>query len=261
MMIKKKPIKPVEPILIEGIACVGSDGKVFERYGRLYVDGDVIRNPRECYSGIGVHKHVRFAPYQAISQVEKLGSFVPDYPTHCNILVSLFRRAVRKLGDGRYEVLDPKAQAILHQYKNYGSGYGWHNSNTIVDGVHDKIIHYPGDDDFPVYGGSDNINANREMLERLVKPFVRVKGWSNSSLEDALNDTKKVQFLKDFTGLEHPEVLLEIGEYLGETAWFYPHSKDEVWATWLGCGGDGSFNVDSCSDLSDTGAARGVRRV
>jgi hypothetical protein len=259
----EKPIEPiilVEPILIEGIACVGSDGKVFERHEGLYVDGDVIRDPRECYSRSRVHKHVSFTPYQAISQVEKLGSFVPDYPTHCNLLVAIFRRAVEKQHDGTYKTVDAKAKAILDQYKNYGAGHGWHNSNTVVDGVHDKMIFYPGDDDFPEYGGSDNINADRKRLKRSEKPFVRGKDWSSSSLEDALDDAKKVRFLKDITGLENPKELLEISAYFGRTAWFYPPSKGGVWAAWLGCLSVGRFNFGASNGLGYSSGVRGVRR-
>ncbi|MBI4738433.1 hypothetical protein HY772_02535 [Candidatus Woesearchaeota archaeon] len=248
----------VEPILLEGLTCVGSDGKIFEKYDKLWVDGDVIRNPREFYSDSKIHKHISFTPYQAISHLEKStdGRFVPSFALHCGILENLFRRAIKKRADGTYETLDPQAKAILNQYKNYGPCYGWHNNNTIVDGSGDRIIHYPHDDDFPTHGGTNNINTTRK---RTTKPYTRRKDESDSSLENALKDTQKRRFVQDLTGREHPEILIEIGQYFSKTAWLYPPSKGGTWAAWLGCYDLDPFGIDVYDSLDGSGAARGVR--
>ncbi|MBI5398398.1 hypothetical protein HZB03_02940 [Candidatus Woesearchaeota archaeon] len=249
----------VEPILLEGLTCVGSDGKIFEKYDRLYVDGDVIRNPRETYTDSKIHKHIiNFTPYKAISHLEKStdGRFVPSFALQCGILENLFRRAIKKRADGTYETLDPQAKAILDQYKNYGPGYGWHNNNTIVDGPGDRIIHYPHDDDFPTHGGTNNINKTHK---RTIRPFTRSKDWSSSSLENALKDTQKRRFVQDFTGREHPEILIEIGQYFSKTAWLYPPSKEGTWAAWLGCNNIDLFDINASNCLYYKDAARGVR--
>jgi hypothetical protein len=250
-------VRLVEPILVEGIVCVGSDGKVFEKHDKLFVDGDVVRSPREFYSGSGLHKHVSFTPYQAISHLETLSKQLPDYPTLCGILEYVFRKGVRKITDGTYETLDANAKAVLDQFKNYGPGYGWHAINGVVDGKGDRIIHYPHDSDFPSHGGSDNINAG---LERIVKPFKRSKAWDWSRMEPALEDKNKVSFLKDLTGRENLNIFLELAEYFGREPWFYPPSKGSVRSAWLGCSSDNKFSIDANNNLNIDDAARGVRR-
>ncbi|MBU2561521.1 MAG: hypothetical protein KKD17_04430, partial [Nanoarchaeota archaeon] len=247
----------VDPILIDEIVCVGSDGKVFERHGKLLVDGDVVRKAGEFYDGTRILKHMRFTPYQAISYLEKHGKQLPDYPSLCGVLEYVFRKGVRKRHDGTYEVLDANAKAVLDQFKNYGPGYGWHAINGVVDGKGDRMIHHPHDSDFPSHRGSDGINAK---LERIVKPFKRSKDWSSCRLESALEDKNKVSFLKDLTGRENLNVFLELSEYFEREPWFYPPSKEGTWSAWLGWDGGLKFVIYASGILNLNVAARGVRR-
>lgn len=77
-------------------------------------------------------------------------------------------------------------------------------------------------------------------------------------LENALKIAEAERFIKNSSGLQHPEKLVEIGDYLGRTAWFYIPDSSRVRAAWLG----GDYNIiyiDSNSVLDGDYAARGVR--
>ncbi|MBU1603862.1 MAG: hypothetical protein KJ583_00970, partial [Nanoarchaeota archaeon] len=137
-------------LTLKGIKCYDHNGKVMEQYDELIVAKDVERKA-------GGGDHVRFTPYDSIVHFEKQGSglFLPSFALLSNIVVALYDQK-----DGGSDV-----KKVLDQFKDYGGGFGWHNSNTVVDWKGKKIVHYPDDSDFPECGGKDNINSSRKRNE------------------------------------------------------------------------------------------------
>ena len=223
-----KVIDAKDFITLENIVCYGSDGQPFEQHDKLEFAKDVVRQKDG-------KSHASFTPYKAISHFEKSGNglFLPSYACHTAALVALFNASVKKKADGSFKVINPALEKVLQQYKNYGPGHGYHNNNTIVDGVGGSIIHYPSKDDFPQHGGTVDINKARQ---KVIRPFPIGMNRSNSSLEDALiKDKQKLAYHKDLTGLKNPGVLLDLAKYFGRTAWVWPAASDRVCSAWLGC--------------------------
>ncbi|MFH1065285.1 MAG: hypothetical protein V1734_02155, partial [Nanoarchaeota archaeon] len=69
------------------------------------------------------------------------------------------------------------------------------------------------------------------------------------------------KFARQFTMLEHPEQLVDLGRYFNKPArlWIPDASCNETRAAWLGCDGD-NFYLNAVEYLDDYDAARGVRR-
>jgi len=222
-------------LVLENLQCVGSDGKVFEKYDKILVAKDVVRNPDGTHS--------RFTPYRAIAHFEGKGLFLPSFALSCNILRALYENRD-----------DPEVGKVLMQYKDYGSGWGWHAQNTVVDWGSRKIVHYPHDSDFPEHGGNDNINRTKTRIEKTFNP----KKFKSSNLEEALTNPEYNQYLKNLTGLQQPEILVEIGKHFNKTARTWISNSKEVRAAWLGCNYD-DFYVNANYGLYDDDAARGVQ--
>ncbi len=266
-----EPCVYTEPYVLRNIRCVGSDGNVFEEYAELRVNADVVRQGTAPNS-----PHRRFTPYQAIVHIESQqgGQFVPSMALSCNILIALFRAAVRREAGGTYTTLDEHAKQILDQYRDYGSGYGRHAQNTFVRWLNpgffittkSEIIHYPTNDDFPRYGGTTKINTHRR---KIIKKFDReeLEGeeyfiLKEFTLEELCQKQGSTSFLQDFTGLQNPAELGDVEEYYGRTAQVRIAFKSGTQAAWLGCndiGGDFSLSADVY--LGDCLAARGVASV
>lgn len=250
-----------EPYVLRNIRCVGSDGNVFEQYAELRIQSDVVRQQNNA--------HRSFTPYQAIVHFETQGNqFLPSMALSCNILVALFRAAVRRNDDGTYTTLDEHAKQLLDQYKDYGSNYGWHAQNTVVDwekpGIvrnrrqHPKIIHYPRKEDFPKYGGDQEINAQRQ---RITKEFDR-EGFEHCTLEAACQKPTMLAYLQNFTGLQNPRELSEVATYFGRTAKVLISSENKTRAAWLGCSSISDYlGLVAYYYLYDRNAARGVASV
>jgi hypothetical protein len=234
-------------IALHDIKCVDADGDEIESYPVLYVAKDVERK---------AGNFIAFKPYDAILHFEskKDGSFAPSMALSCNILAALFKKAVKKERNGKYTVLDADAKAVLDQYKDYGPNYGWHAQNTLIDWLNGKIIHYPSKADFPEHGGTVDINVGRAR-----KTYACAKNLSDKSLADALKDVKHRRFLQNLTGLQTPEILIEIAEYFGRAAWSWIASG-RVASAWLGCNNDGYFVVDADGSLYYADASRGVNQ-
>lgn len=249
-----------EPYVLQNIRCVGSDGNVFEQYAELRVQSDVVRQGNTQNSS-----HRSFTPYNAILHFESAGEqFLPSMALSCNVLVGLFRAAVQKNDDGTYTTLDEHAKQILDQYKNYGSGYGWHAQNTVVDwkgkGIlrraqKSEITHYPHKEDFPEHGGNAHINLAHS---KILKPFNN-EGFKNCTLEEACQKPTMLAYLQDFTGLQNPAELGEVAKYFDRTVKTWVSSENKTRAAWLGCGNiNSSFSLDASSCLYGSNAARGV---
>jgi hypothetical protein len=228
-------------LMLENIICVGADGNKFEEHPTIYVCKDIERKENG--------NHMRFTPYQAISHFEKAGNglFLPSFALSCNILAALY------VGQS-----NPEFKQALDQYKDYDLAHGWHAQNTVVDWKGKSIIHYPYDSDFPHDGGQDKVNQNR----RRQIDFKNLMP-TDCSLVDALNDGEYNRFIKDLTGLQNPEVLIEIGNYFQkDTRVWVPDQKDMNYtgSTWLGCFDSIRFNICTGYSLNYLDAARGVRR-
>lgn len=248
-------------ITLSPLRCVDADGKVFEEYQSLAVRKDIFRQQGGSQQN--------FTPYQAVVYGEKQGLFLPSMALSCNIIAALYPLAVRKEADGSYTPLDPQAKSILDQYKNHGAGYGWQAQNTVIDYKEKKIIHYPRDDDFPSNGGNATVNSSRQ---RVTLDFEKVQGkWpmkktlENMTLEEGLRHPLVSRFIKQFTGLEDPSVLVEVGQYFQKPAkiWFptdpvKAENCTDIRAAWLGCN-DYGFNLLAYDSLVNYNAARGVR--
>jgi len=157
------------------------------------------------------------------------------------------------------------------QYKDYGSGYSWHAQNTVIDYNAQKIIHFPHNTDFSFHGGTSNINAS---LTRIELPFKKKEGtWpftnkklENMILEQGLNHPLLSTFVKQFTGLADPSILVEVGKYFQKPAkvWFPTgpikvEDCTETRAAWFGCNSN-DLDLNGSDNLIINYAARGVRR-
>ncbi len=245
-----------EPYVLRDIRCVGSDGAVFEEYAELRIQANVARQgPAEN------SPHQRFNLYQAIAHFEnRQGLFLPSMALSCNILVALFREAVRKEQDGTYTTLNQHAKQILDQYKNYGPDYGWHAQNTVVNWGGKEIVHYPKDDDFPEkYGGTTEINMQRR---KIIKEFDR-KGFKDCTLEQACQKPNMLAYLQDFTGVHNPAELGEIAGYFRKTVVSVGVSpKNKTRTVWLGCHDRlVYFDFHASRNLDVGAAARGVESI
>ena len=226
-------------IVLGNVSCTGSNGEVFEHYGKLHVDKDIVRGSDG--------NHVNFTTYNAAAHFEKEGMFLPSFALSCNILKTLYENKD-----------DKEVSKVLMQYKDYGSGYGWHAQNTIVDWGNKKIIHYPSNKDFLQYGGSNNINQSKNRAES----GFNFKGFKNMFLEKALKKDEFKAFVQDFTGLQQPEMLVEIGKHFNKPAYIWTSEGSDIRAAWLGCSSNGNnyFIINANYNLLNSSvAARGVR--
>ncbi|MBU1198727.1 MAG: hypothetical protein KJ685_02745, partial [Nanoarchaeota archaeon] len=230
-------------LTLKGIECYDHKGKVMEQYDELLVAKDVERKA-------GGKNHISFTPYDSIVHFERQGNglFLPSFALLCNVVLALY-----DLKDK-----DSDVREVLDQFNDYGSGYGRHNTNTLVDWKDNKIIHYPDDSDFPECGGKDNINSSRKRNECVFDK----DGLDDLVLEAALKVSNYANYLKDLTGLKNPRRLVDVAKYFGETAMVWVPDNvgkaDYVGGAWLGCGSNG-FDLLTCDYLgSSYGAVRGV---
>ena len=232
-------------LLIEGISCVDVEGKITEAYDKLLVMKDVFQD------NLGNSKS--FTPYQAARYAEEQGYFLPSSQLTSAILVTLFQNL---------EI--PGAKEVLDQYENRNILQA---QNTIINYNAPKIIHYPQHTDFSSYGGT---NASRRKVEL---PFEKIRKnglfsrddvLRNKTLEEGLQDPLVAPFVRKFTGLADPSILIQIGQSFQRTVtvWFPDKAEDctETKAVWLGCD-DLSFYLIGDNYLNISSAARGVRRI
>ena len=256
----------IDHLILRDLRCVDADGTVFEQYPELHLARDVVRNGTS---------HRSFTPYQAISYFEQqqpAGLFLPSVALSCNIVAALFTLAVEKQADGSYKTKDATAKLLLDHYKDHGAGYGWHAQNSVIDYGRRMIIHYPCDADFPVHGGTTNINASRQRIglpfEKIKRkgPLARDELLRTITLEDGLKQGLVTPFVRQYTGLVDPSIMVEIGQYFQRPTkvWFPTNPANaedctETRAAWLGCG-TFDFNLSANYNLNYFNAARGVRR-
>ena len=239
-------------LLLENIICVDADNKPFEKYDKLQVRKDIFRN--------GQNGQLNFTPYNAAVHCEQNGLFLPSFALTCNIVAALYQNKNN----------NAEAKKLLDMYKDKGNGNGWHAQNTVINWGTQEIIHYPRDADFPVHGGTNNINAQQSresedsliastsfQQSRIVLSFER-DGLENEPLKKALKKPVAVRYTKNLSGLREPVVLVEVGDFFGKTAYQWVSSSDETRAAWLGCN-NSNFVLNAGSNLDVNYAARGVR--
>lgn len=226
-------------IILKDLICVDADGNIFEQYPVLYVKKDVERNGAS---------YISFTPYKAASDFEKQGSFLASMALTCNIMNALYPHRS-----------DADVKRFLLQYKDHGAGYGLHVQNTVINYGTPEIIHYPTAADF---NQAVAVNAGQK---RKAGNFAKAT-LQDCLLEDALKDAAPTRYVKQFTGLVTPEVLVEVGKYFGKPAqlWFPWNGQagtafTDKRAAWLGCSSD-VFYLITYNYLNYFNAARGVRR-
>ena len=240
-------------LLVERISCVDADGNITESYPQLLVMKDVFRNKKG--------RIMFFTSYQAIIHCEQEGYFLPTSQETSAIVAALNKKRD-----------NPQAHKVLVQYKYNNPGNGWHAQNTVIDYGAQKIIHYPVDADFPSHGGTANLNASCPTIELPFKKKAGVFPFTNKkletmTLEEGLNHPLVSAFVKQFTGLADPSVLVEVGKYFQKPAkvWF-PTSpikvedRTETRAAWFGCSSS-YLNLDGSFSLRGDYAGRGVKLV
>ncbi len=231
-------------IKLENISCVDADNHEFERYDTLYVKKDVEKD--------SAGKIQTFTPYEAIHHCESFG-FLPSAALMANIHVAIYHAAVERQANGTYQTKNSEMEEMLRKLQDRGDGVGGHWTNTIVDWGAQQIKHYPLDGDFPNNGGTAQVNTGRSVT----KPFDRTN-FANLELKAALKIPNYRQFVQNYSGLQNPEVLIEIAEYHGKNAQVWFSSSQEARAAWLGCFNDVDFSLYADSYLYNTNAARGV---
>ena len=247
----EEPVK-VEPkvsdidsgfITLENIACMDASGEVIEKYTQLQVRKDIERDSGN--KDIKTNQ-ISFTPYNAAVHFENQGLFLPSFALTCNIIAALYANKS-----------NAEIAKVLNQYKDKGNGTGWHAQNTLVNWGAKQIIHYPSKSDYTSTGGAADINKQRP---RNLLSFNN-KRFKDITLDEALNDSNYKDFLQNLTGLQNPEVLVDIGKYFGmaETRTWVSSDKDTKVA-WLGCRNI-YFNLYTNNSLAHYIAARGVRSV
>ncbi len=237
----RSPIASLDHLVLRDIRCVNAAGNAFEEYPVLHVAKDIERKQNK--------DRLTFTPYQAITHFEGEGLFHPSAALTYNILAYLFAHKD-----------DAEVAAVLNQYKDYGSGFGYHGVNTVVNWNlgNGRIIHYPHDDDFPSHGGNNNINAQRPHT-RLA---FQVENFGDILLEEALKRPQFARYIKNLTGLSDPSVLVALGKHFGRPAKVWvpsnPTRANRTASAWVGCD-DIDFDLITCDLLGSNDAARGVR--
>jgi hypothetical protein len=227
---------------LENVNCIDSKGKVFEHYDALFVRKDI---ERDSNNSDNKTNQVNFTPYNATVHFESKGLFLPSFALSCNILVALY--ANRSNAD---------VAKVLSQYKDKGNGTGWHAQNTMVDWGTKRIIHYPIKGDYTSAGGSQDINLQKV---RTTLAFDN-SGFSNSTLEGALRNQNYREFIQNLSGMQNPDLLVEIGVHFVKPAYSWISSSNETRVAWLGCDAN-NFYLDTFNNLDIINAARGVSLV
>jgi hypothetical protein len=220
------------------VKCYDTNGSETERYERLLVKKDVEKDKDGNI--------LKLTPYEAIHYFEqgKNGLFLPSFQLTCAIVARLYAE----------KDTNPEAKKVLDQYKNRGYNSGWHTTNTIVNWPIKTIVNYPNDTDFPNNGGVNNINSNRSRTITSIKDHFKSEG-----LADSLCNTSHKEYLQDLTGLQKPEVLIDISTYFGKTPKIWtPNTPNYVSGAWLGCYDD-SFDIVVNGNRNVRSAVRGVR--
>lgn len=209
---------------LENINCTDSNGVIYEHYDYLLVRRDVERGhthpkPSWLKSIFFKAEPASLKIADATFYLEDQGLFLPSFALTCNILAELYAKNN-----------SAKVAKFLNQYSTLEerSGNASHIQNTIVDCDTKQIIHYPDQTDCSV-----RLDTKRSQQTRKALAF-NFTDFKNLLLEDALKDANVREFLQNLTGLQHPEVLVEIGTHFGKVPYIFATGHRGLCATWLG---------------------------
>jgi hypothetical protein len=217
-------------LCLDDIVCYDADGKPFEQYPKVWVKKDLERDDKG--------KILNLTSYEGASYFEKQGLFKPSFALTCAIIQRLYQNRN-----------DPEAAKVLMTYQEEQNKVfsGWHGTNTMIkwseNAKKGSIIHYPNDEDYPEYAGAsnkiafgvykDNINKDRTRIELAFD----AKGLYSCELEHALKIPAFGRYIKNLTGLQKQEILIDVAKYFKKKA-FLPVYLDRgniTTSTWLGC--------------------------
>ncbi len=228
-------------VVLNNIRPVDADDTVLWSHPKLYIPKNIIKDANG--------NHVNKTPYEwavFFEQQEQNGWFLPSPADTCNILAVLFKNRE-----------DKEVRRVFMQYKDQGYGSGLHAQNGLVDFGVRQFIHYPNAADF---GKSGSVNAGRRRTALSFDKFV----LRSERLEDALRVPEKARYVRQWSCLKDPSVLVEIGEEYGNPArlWFPWNRKNSTgynkkMLAWVGHIAD-IFTLYASGNLSFYYATRGV---
>ena len=235
------PIKGNNPVGLENIYCKDEYGNMMEHYDKIFIKTELATtNKNRSLSCFTLPGAVSFFERQ------KGDVFLPSCALTCNILAKLYELR-------HYEEMEN----LLLQYKTHGLNDGWHIQNTIVDWKRERIIHYPGYTDIPKKIKKRDMNFKRSGI---ILDFT-LGNFEDGPLNFLLKDSGIRGFIEGLTGLEDPEVLIDIGDYFRKPTrvWFPndPIKGKKPSIVWIGCRHD-NFDIYLCGDVGYSGPARGV---
>jgi len=236
---KPKLLNEGEPIWLKDICCKDEYGDIIEYYDKIFVKTSLATTNKKRASYFKLHGAVSFFERQ------KGDVFLPSAALTCNILAKLYELR-------HYEEMDN----LLLQYLDYKANDGWHLQNTIIAWKAQRIIHYPGYSEVPKKIRKRDMNYNRDC---------KILGFALEHVEDTkleflLQEPSNLNFIKDLTGLEKPEILVEIGYYLRRPTrvWFPDDIERAKPSTvFVGCR-NGYFDLYLGCGINYSGPARGV---
>ena len=134
-------------------------------------------------------------------------------PLLCNSLLKLFDESIEVRRPGAYATRDPEKKDHLDLFLDSLKLGLWYTTNTLINFDTERIIHHPNKTDFNRNAGSVEINTNF---------FRRSLGFSSKKLRDktlqeCLSFGAGYRFMQQILGMEKPENLLSIGDYLGRS--------------------------------------------
>lgn len=236
----------------------------------VYVAKDIPRRKQPAANG---HTYQRFTSYQGIAHFQGLESaakgFVPVLPTYrlsVAIVKRLLHTAVRREQDGSYTTLNEEHKKVLDQYTDYGSGFGWHGQNTIIDG-HKNIIDLPKETDFPennsdvpaTYKDDTRINGkgiNEDWQTRRIPIPAGLTSWLGFNMVNLAPGSAEYQYSQKISG-ETPAFFIEWAQYYKKKPFLWTPDRQRFNSAWLGCG-NVSFYVYTGYGLGYGSACRGV---
>lgn len=228
-----------EYVWLKEVCCKDEYGDMMEYYNKIFVKTSPATTNKKRSSYFKLQRAISFFERQ------KGDVFLPSTALTCNILAKIYELR-------HYEEMEN----LLLQYSDHKANDGWHLQNTIIDWKGQRIIHYPGYSEAPKKIRKRDMNYNRDC-KILGFKFEHVE---DTKLEFLLQEPDTTCFIKDLTGLEKPEILVEIGDYLRKpTRVWFPNDPEEAKPStvWVGCRND-NFDLYLASGINYSGPARGV---
>ncbi len=173
------------------IRCVDANGKVFEEYKGLHVMEDIFRRD------IGLDN---FGTYQGALHCEQLGIQSPSIALLWNIIAWAYRNKTDNSAGGKLFL------KFLRDHERYVT-----NTITQWKKGEGKIIHYPPGNDF------FEDNMERQVNRGLRKEYkINSKDYLGLRIENIFDNNKFAKDIMNITGLEDPEILIDLEKGFGK---------------------------------------------